>query len=138
MKFLSSSEKQTFNFAQKFSSQLAGGQILGLIGNLGAGKTIFTKGLAAGLGIKKNVSSPTFILMRLYSVNLPKIKHLIHIDAYRLTSHQDLTAIGATEYFNKPDALVVIEWANKIKKILPPRTKFVKITIDKNQRTINY
>jgi tRNA threonylcarbamoyladenosine biosynthesis protein TsaE len=156
MKFLSTSEKQTFNLAKKFSKNLTGGQVLGLIGNLSAGKTVFAKGLAQGLGIKKNITSPTFILMKVYPVksfrrserNSAKsgvisrgklrIKFLIHLDAYRIKSIEDLISIGANEYFNRPDTITVIEWADKIKKILPKKTKFVKISINKTSRIINY
>jgi len=161
MKFLSTSEKQTYNFAKKFSKKLTGGEVLGLVGNLGAGKTIFTKGLAAGLGIKKSITSPTFVLMRLYPVKssrlagriLPKaklfnrvypiakhqtIRLLVHIDAYRVKSANDLIAIGADEYFSRPDAITVIEWADKIKKILPRKTKFITITYKNNSRIIKF
>ena len=139
MKFLSTSEKQTSNFAKKFSKDLTGGQILGLTGNLGAGKTVFTKGLALGLGIKKNITSPTVVLMEVSPVaKHQQIKFLIHIDAYRIKSARDLISIGADEYFKRPDAITVIEWADKIKKILPGKTKFVKISIDKTSRIINY
>lgn len=133
MKFFSTSEKQTLNFAKKFSKNLIGGQTLGLTGNLGAGKTIFTKGLALGLGIKKNITSPTFVLMKIYPVSKHQpIKFLVHIDAYRIKSARDLTAIGADEYFNRPDAITVIEWADKIKSILPKKTKLIKINLQKN------
>ena len=138
MKFLSTSEKQTFDFAKKFSKNLTGGEVFGLIGNLGAGKTIFTKGLALGLEIKKNITSPTFVLMKVYPVKSLDIKFLVHIDAYRIKSVKDLMAIGADEYFNRPDAITVIEWADKIKKILPKKTEFIKITINKTSRIINY
>ena len=139
MKFLSTSEKQTSNFAKKISKNLTGGQIIGLTGNLGAGKTVFTKGLALGLGIKKNITSPTFVLMKVYPVTKnQQIKFLVHIDAYRIKSARDLMAIGADEYFKRPDTITVVEWADKIKKILPEKTKFVKISIDKTSRIINY
>ncbi|MDP2736332.1 MAG: tRNA (adenosine(37)-N6)-threonylcarbamoyltransferase complex ATPase subunit type 1 TsaE [bacterium] len=139
MKALSTSEKQTLNFAKKFSKKLTGGQVLGLTGNLGAGKTVFTKGLALGLGIKKNLTSPTFVLMKVYPVSRHKqVKFLVHIDAYRIKSAHDLIAIGADEYFNRPDAITVIEWADKIKTILPKKTKFVNISINKTSRIINY
>jgi tRNA threonylcarbamoyladenosine biosynthesis protein TsaE len=139
MKFISISEKQTFNFAKKFSKELAGGEIIGLIGNLGAGKTVFTKGLAAGLGIKKNVASPTFVLMKAYPVAGHKqIKWLVHFDAYRVKTAGDLSAIGAKEYFNRPDTVSVIEWADKIKKILPQETKFFIISYKNNSRIIKF
>ena len=123
------SEKQTFNFAEKFAKQLKGGEIIGLVGELGAGKTIFTKGLAVGLGIKKNIASPTFILMKVYPIadcRLP-IADFVHIDAYRIKTVQDLIAIGIQEYFNRPDTITIIEWADRVKKILPKKTRYVKI-----------
>jgi len=132
MTFFSTSEKQTFNFSKKFSKNLIGGEIFGLIGNLGAGKTIFTKGLAQGLKIKKNITSPTFVLMKVYPVKSSTIKFLVHIDAYRIKSAKDLIAIGADEYFNRADTITIIEWADKIKKILPKKTKFIKINLQKN------
>ncbi|MBA3046890.1 tRNA (adenosine(37)-N6)-threonylcarbamoyltransferase complex ATPase subunit type 1 TsaE [Patescibacteria group bacterium] len=123
------SEKQTFNLAKKIAKDIKGGEIIGLTGNLGAGKTIFTKGLAAGLGIKQTVNSPTFVLMKVYQIRNQKseIKNLIHIDAYRIKHEQDIIAIGAQEYFARPDSVTIIEWADKIKKILPKKTRFVNI-----------
>lgn len=132
MTLFSASEKQTLSFAKKFSKNLTGGQTLGLIGNLGAGKTVFTKGLALGLGIKKSLTSPTFVLMKIYKTKSPNIKQLVHIDAYRIKSAGDLTAIGAEEYFNRSDTLTVIEWADKIKSILPKKRRLIKINLQKN------
>jgi len=137
MKFFSTSEKQTLDFAKNFSKELTGGEIIGLIGDLGAGKTVFTKGLAAGLGVKKNISSPTFVLMKIYPVvNHQKIKLLVHIDAYRIKSAEDLIAIGANEYFKRSDAITVIEWADKIKKILPKKTRLITIAYKNSSRVI--
>ncbi|MBI2459407.1 MAG: tRNA (adenosine(37)-N6)-threonylcarbamoyltransferase complex ATPase subunit type 1 TsaE [Parcubacteria group bacterium] len=133
MTFFSRSEKQTLNFAKKFSKNLTGGLVLGLVGNLGAGKTIFTKGLALGLGIKKNLTSPTFVLMKIYPVSQHQpIKFLVHLDAYRIKRASELTAIGAAEYFNRPDTITVIEWADKIKTILPKKARLIKINLQKN------
>lgn len=127
MEFTSTSEQQTYDFAKKFAATLKGGEIIGLVGDLGAGKTVFTKGLAAGLGVKKTITSPTFVLMKVYEIKNQKsktypmprygIKNLIHIDAYRVKSAQDLIAIGADEFFNRPDTVTVIEWVDKIKSI---------------------
>jgi len=133
------SEKQTFAFAKKFAKSLKGGEVIGLIGELGTGKTIFTKGLAKGLGVKGIVNSPTFVLMKIYEVkglNL-KIKVLCHIDAYRIKLAKDLSAVGIEEYFNRTDTITVVEWADKIKKILPKRTRYVKfINRGENKRLI--
>jgi len=139
MRYFTTSEKQTFNFAKKFAKTFKGGEIIGLIGDLGAGKTIFTKGLAEGLGIKKNITSPTFVLMKVYRVSHPYIKNLVHIDAYRIKSEQDIIAIGAHEYFNRPDSITIIEWADNIKKILPKKTRFITLkNLEKNKRSIYF
>jgi tRNA threonylcarbamoyladenosine biosynthesis protein TsaE len=137
MKYVSDSEKDTFNFAKKFAKTLHGGEVIGLVGNLGSGKTVFAKGLASGLGISQKITSPTFVLMRVYPVKKTKIKNFIHIDAYRLKSAADLEAIGAKEYFSDPISVVLIEWADKVKKMLPKKIQIIKIIIKENQRLIN-
>ncbi|MBU0647111.1 tRNA (adenosine(37)-N6)-threonylcarbamoyltransferase complex ATPase subunit type 1 TsaE [Patescibacteria group bacterium] len=138
MKYYTKTAEETLALAKKFAKELKGGEIIGLIGNLGAGKTLFTKGIAIKLGIKKSITSPTFVLMKIYPVNShEQIKFLVHIDAYRIKSANDLIAIGANEHFDQPDTVTIIEWADKIKKILPKKTKFIKITIDRENRIIN-
>jgi tRNA threonylcarbamoyladenosine biosynthesis protein TsaE len=138
MKITTNSPKETLAFAKNFVKTLKGGEVIGLIGDLGAGKTAFTQGLAKGLGIKNKVNSPTFVIMKLYPIkNLKlKIKNLLHIDAYRLKSASDLETIGALEYFGKPDTIVVIEWADRVKKILPPKTVIIKIKIKGETRSL--
>jgi len=130
MKKITNSEKETFEFARKFARELKGGETIGLVGDLGAGKTIFTKGLAKGLGVKQTITSPTFVLMKIYDISNRKshISHLVHIDAYRIRSKNDLLALGIEEYFERDDLIVVIEWADKIKKILPKKAKFIKLS----------
>jgi tRNA threonylcarbamoyladenosine biosynthesis protein TsaE len=138
MQYLTTSEKQTFNLAKKFSKQLKGGEVIGLIGELGAGKTIFVKGLAAGLRIKKNITSPTFVLMKIYKISDSRfqISDFIHLDAYRIKSAKDLINIGVEEYFNRPDVVTIIEWADRIKKILPKKTRFIKIINQGNNKRL--
>jgi tRNA threonylcarbamoyladenosine biosynthesis protein TsaE len=134
---ITNSEKETLTFGQEYGKKLKGGEIIGLCGNLGAGKTILAKGVAFGLGIKKNVNSPTFVVMKVYPIKKDNIKTLVHIDAYRLSSERDLIALGAEEYFNDPSAVILIEWANKVEKILPKKTKYIKIKISgDNKREI--
>lgn len=138
MRQITFSEKQTFEFAKKFAQKLKGGEVIGLIGELGAGKTIFTKGIAAGLGIKKNITSPTFVLMKVYDIPASRFRvpssKFIHIDAYRIKSPQDITAIGAEEYFNSSDAVTVIEWADNIKKSLPKKIRYVRLLNEKKEK----
>ncbi len=144
-KIITNSEKETFEFAKKYAKKLKGGEIIGLIGDLGTGKTIFTKGLAAGLGIKQTITSPTFVLMKVYPIQnskfLPrrqagKIQNFIHIDAYRIKTEQDILSIGADEYFNRDNTIVLIEWADKIKKILPNSIKYINIKIQEGDKRL--
>lgn len=135
MEIITQTEKETIGIAKEFASQLEGGEVLGLIGDLGAGKTCFAKGLAKGLGIKKNITSPTFVLMKVYPVKYKTIKNFVHIDAYRLHSYNDLLAIGIEDYIGKDDSVVVIEWADRVKtkKI---KINEIKFEINKEKRTI--
>ncbi len=139
MKHQTSSEKETLKFAKEYTRKLKGGEVVGLIGDLGAGKTVFTKGLAIGLGIKNTITSPTFVLMKVYPVKKHKqIKQFVHIDAYRLKSAKDLEVIGALEYFDRSDSVVVIEWADRVKKTLPKKVTFITMEHNGNSRRINY
>ncbi|NCN07719.1 tRNA (adenosine(37)-N6)-threonylcarbamoyltransferase complex ATPase subunit type 1 TsaE [Candidatus Falkowbacteria bacterium] len=119
MKIITNSEQETFALAYDFASQLNGGETLCLIGDLGAGKTAFSKGLAKGLGVEKIVTSPTFVLMKNYIAKAGNINKLAHIDAYRLTSGQDLEAIGSSDYINDNNCVTIIEWADRVRNIWP-------------------
>lgn len=114
MKKITHSEQETYQLAKDFSTQLKGGETLCLIGDLGAGKTAFTKGLASGLGVEKIVTSPTFVLMKNYPAKLNNIDKLAHIDAYRLSNGSDLEAIGVSDYINDENCVTVIEWADRV------------------------
>lgn len=138
MEYISKSEKETIIIAQKFAQILKGGEVIGLIGELGAGKTTFTKAIAKALGINKNLTSPTFVLMKIYKADNNSIKNLAHIDAYRLKTAGDLLAIGAEEYLGRPDTITIIEWADRIKNLLPKKTKLIEITTQEKNRTIKF
>lgn len=144
MKKITKSEAATIKLGKKFAKTLKGGEVVLLIGDLGAGKTTFVKGVAQGFGIKKNITSPTFILMKVYKVTNTKVqvKSLIHIDTYRGLSLADLENIGALEYFGRPDAVCLIEWGAGLKKYLQSqRIKAIKIKIknlDEKTREILY
>jgi tRNA threonylcarbamoyladenosine biosynthesis protein TsaE len=136
-KIITNSEKETLALAEKTAKRARGGEVYALSGDLGAGKTVFARGFAAGLGIKRNINSPTFVLMKIYPVKKnKKIKHLCHIDAYRLKSARDLAAIGASDYLGHKDSVCVVEWPENVKKILK-KNKKVKITVlDEKRRVI--
>ncbi len=134
---ITNSGKQTFALGKKIAKDLKGNMVIGLIGDLGAGKTVFSQGFASGLNVKRTVNSPTFVLMKVYPIKHKIIKNLVHIDAYRIKDGQDIINIGGEEYFNREDTVTLIEWADKVKKILPKKTKIIKIEIlDNNKRKI--
>ena len=136
---ITKSEIETMALAGKYAGKFKGGEVIGLVGELGAGKTVFTKGIARKLGVGQMVTSPTFVLMKIYKTAIPgsRIKNLCHIDAYRARGAEDIAGIGAEEYFNREDTVTVIEWADRIKKILPKKTRYVKFRYIKQQREIN-
>jgi tRNA threonylcarbamoyladenosine biosynthesis protein TsaE len=140
MRIITTTPEETFACAEKYAARLRGGEIIGLVGDLGAGKTVFAKGLAAGLGIKQTITSPTFVLLKIYPAGKksPRIKLLCHIDAYRLRNTGDVLAIGAEEYFRRPDTVTVIEWADKIAGVLPPKTKMIRFQTKENARVLNF
>lgn len=127
--YISKSADDTKDFAQKLAKSLKPGDVIALEGDLGAGKTTFTKGLAEGLGIKKNVNSPTFTIIKEYQGILP----LYHMDVYRLEdTYEDL---GFDEYF-EGDGVTVVEWAHLIKDQLPAQLLTIYLTHDDGKRKI--
>ena len=136
---ITKSEKETMTLAEKFASQLEGGEVVALVGELGAGKTVFIKGLAKGLGVKQTITSPTFVLMKIYEVNKKnKIKNLCHVDAYRLKDGRELIDIGLTDWLLKSKVITVIEWADRVKEILPEKSIKIRLNYGKkeNERTV--
>lgn len=140
MKIISHSEKETYNFAKKLAGKMRGGEVLCLIGDLGAGKTAFTKGIAAGLGISNTITSPTFVLMKVYEVKLKveskklKVNKFTHIDAYRLSAGDELLHIGAGDYLLDLSCITVIEWADRVKDIWPPNSIIINFKILKDNK----
>ena len=129
-KITTRSEEETIELAQNFESEKFPNMIICLDGELGSGKTVFTKGVAMALGIKENITSPTFTIIKEYDGELP----LYHMDVYRLDGVTD--GIGIEEYFTK-GGVVVIEWADTIKDILPKDRLDIKFrVIDENKRLI--
>lgn len=110
----SSSSNQTKKLAKSLAKFLISGDIISLTGDLGAGKTCFTQGLALGLGVDLSITSPTFNILKEYQARLL----LYHFDAYRIESVNDFFEIGYEEYFFG-DGVTVVEWGDKIKSLLP-------------------
>lgn len=116
MEYKSNSLKETENIAKAFAKELKPGDVITLDGDLGAGKTAFTQGLAKGLGVEDYVSSPTFTIVNCYEGKYP----LYHFDVYRVDDSDEMYEIGFDEYVGT-DGIAVIEWAEKIKEILPEK-----------------
>ena len=101
-------------------------RVVALTGNLGAGKTTFIQGFAVALGIKEKIQSPTFVLMKIYFLPRQKIiKHLVHIDAYRIETSSEMEHLGLRDLLEDQDAIILIEWADRVKKLLPKDTKWI-------------
>ena len=107
--FTSKSDEQTFEFGKFIGLNCFEGAIITLNGQLGAGKTILAKGIAKGLGINDNVTSPSFAILNIYSGKVP----LYHFDLYRLSNVQEIEELGFNEYF-EGDGVCLIEWANDL------------------------
>lgn len=126
MVFESTSSQMTFEFAKKIGENLKSGDVLCLDGDLGVGKTVFTKGVAAGLGIKDDVSSPTFTLIQeYYGGRLP----FYHFDVYRIDGPWDMDDLGYEEYFYG-EGVCLVEWGSMIKELFPENTIYVRIEKD--------
>ena len=118
--------EETAKYAYEMASKAHPGQVYALIGDLGVGKTVFTKGFARGLGIEEPVSSPTFTILQIYEEGrLP----LYHFDVYRIEEPEEMEEVGFDDYIYG-DGVCLIEWANRIEDILPEETIYVVIEKD--------
>lgn len=123
--YISKQPEETKDFAKRLAGFLQAGDVIALEGDLGAGKTTFTKGLAEGLGITRNVNSPTFTIIKEYQGRLP----LYHMDVYRVEdAFEDL---GFEEYF-EGDGVTVVEWAHLIEAQLPEELLLLQLFLDEN------
>lgn len=124
-------------------SNTAVSRVFGLSGDLGAGKTTFSKCIAKELGIKETVTSPTFGIQKQYKITNPKFTDLfnefVHIDVYRIEDIKETEPLRFVELFQKPNTLIFIEWPEKIAEILPEDTIMLSFeSIDENARKILY
>ena len=123
---ISNSAEETIKIGSRLAKRLKAGDVVALVGELGSGKTVFTKGIAKGLGVKnaRYVNSPTFVIIKEYKAKVP----LYHFDLYRLDSPSGLDSLGWDEYFYGK-GVTVIEWADKAKKLLPKKHVEVRLTV---------
>lgn len=140
--FITNSSEETRKLGEEFARSLLArlqGKILiiALYGDLGSGKTTFVQGLAMGLGIKKRIISPTFVIVRNYKI---RINNFYHIDLYRINSNdKDIEGLGVEEIINDKNNVVVIEWAEKLKNSMPKKRIDIKFFYEKdNVRKITF
>ncbi len=134
--------KETEELAREFIFSItpleSQAKVVGLCGDLGAGKTAFVKGVAKALNVTETVTSPTFIIEKIYSLSKEsKFKKLIHIDAYRLSGGEDLLSIGWEEISKNPKNLIFIEWPERVENILPKEIQNIQFEfVDDSTRII--
>ena len=129
----SASPEETERAGETLAARLRPGSVVALVGELGAGKTCFIRGLVRGLGVNQTVSSPTFVLVNEYRGRLP----VFHVDAYRTESLAELLDLGLDEYIGG-DGVTVVEWADKLPALLPAHTIWVHLMgLGDEPRTIN-
>ena len=130
--FFSKTREDTMAFAKEYAKTLIGGDVVLLDGDMGAGKTVFTKGVALGLGIQEEVTSPTYAYMNDYD------GMLFHYDCYRIESIEQAERLGLADYFDM-GGICIIEWSQNIAPLLPPNCKRVTIKkLNENEREIHY
>lgn len=140
MKAVSQSLSDTKEIARNFLNSLSVGEkatVVALQGNLGSAKTSFTQAAGEILGVKENMHSPTFVIMKVYEIDFKNFKNLIHIDAYRLEKESELLHLGWEELTNEPENLIFIEWPENVPGVIPENAKRISFAfIDENTREI--
>lgn len=150
------SAEETRNLGKKLAQELRKGEpsyapaelrkgkafVLALKGDLGGGKTTFLQGFAKGLGIKEKILSPTFVIMKRFeikyrNIGISEYRNFYHIDCYRIKSPKDISELGLKEIISNPKNIVAIEWAERIKSILPKNTLWLEFVFkDKDKRVV--
>lgn len=137
MTIISNSPEQTKKIAADIASDLTGGEVITLKGDLGSGKSTFTQGLAEALGVTQKVNSPTFLISKSYLVNDPRIKFIHHIDLYRLQESGDFKNLGIEEMFLEKDAITIIEWPERMGNLFPKKRIAIEFEyVDETKRKI--
>jgi len=143
-KYKTKNPKETGKAARELAAQILKRKrgkkaaVVALTGELGAGKTTFIKSFMREAGVKRRITSPTFLILRRFGIKSANFKNIFHIDAYRLENPEDLKATRAKEALASPENIVLVEWAEKIKKVLPKDTIWVKFKYgkDRNEREV--
>jgi len=111
--------------------------VVTLSGELGAGKTTFAQGIARALGVEETVSSPTFVIEKIYQLSGQRFEKLIHIDAYRLKNQHELDVLGWKEIITEPKNLIVLEWPERVAEAIPENAIRIRFDIEGDTRIIS-
>ncbi len=140
MKIKTKNLSQTKKIAEKFAKEIINKKdenktalVVCLKGDLGSGKTSFVQGFAKGLKIKEKILSPTFILMNKFKINFLEFRNFYHFDCYRIEDSKEMRLINFFEVISNPENIVIIEWPEKIKDLLPKNAIFIEIKINKKR-----
>jgi tRNA threonylcarbamoyladenosine biosynthesis protein TsaE len=143
MEFITKTPSQTKKLGEILAKEILKSNfknsvILALKGDLGGGKTTFLQGFAKGLGIKEKILSPTFIILKKFQIPNSKYKYFYHFDCYRIEKSKEVLKLGFKKLISNPKNIVAIEWADKIRKIVPKNSLKIDFKfINKNNRKIN-
>lgn len=111
--------------------------VIGLIGDLGGGKTTFLQGFAKGLGIRNRILSPTYLIMKRLMIHESRFTNFYHIDCYRIKDVKEILNLGFADMVENPENIIAIEWADRIKKMLPKHCLILRFKfLDKNKRMV--
>lgn len=130
------SDLETRELGKKIAQHLSHGKVFLLTGDLGSGKTTFVQGFAEGLGITRRISSPTFIIMRTYTLKSDTLNTFYHLDLYRTSTKDELTTLGIDEILSDPANVVMIEWPERLGRIPKNSVTIIFSYIDENERKI--
>lgn len=140
MKHLSRNREDTNQIATSFLNSLLPSHmatVVALEGDLGSGKTTFTQAIGKALKVEENMQSPTFVIMKVYSIDFKGFRNLIHIDAYRIEKDTELLHLGWEEILREPENLIFIEWPSNVSNLIPNDAKKIDLKfIDESTREI--
>ena len=138
------STEEMEKFAMVFTKEIAKkgkkAFVVGLQGDLGSGKTTFTKSVASAFGVEGTVTSPTFVIEKIYKLpENSKFSKMVHIDAYRLDTDEELRYLGWEDIIKDPENIIFVEWPEKVKGVLPEDMHLMKFNfVDENTREVEY
>lgn len=136
---ISKNARQTQKIGEKLAKICFGGCIIGLVGDLGGGKTTFIQGMASGLGISQQITSPTFVLLKKYKFSIlnSQLSTLYHIDLYRIKTPNDVYSFGFDEVLEDEKGVIIIEWAEKVMELLPEEKLIIEFDfLGENERKL--